>query len=65
MNFSQNKIKSKTSFFNEDQKPDYVLFLLASTVIIVSIIFSYSLSVYTVLNYDYNQFHFFIRQLFV
>mgnify|MGYP000220372059 CR=1 FL=1 len=65
MNFSQNKIKSKTVFINDDKKPDYVLFLLASFAIIISIIFSYSLSVYTVLNYDYNQFHFFIRQLFV
>ncbi|NQY94427.1 MAG: FtsW/RodA/SpoVE family cell cycle protein [Campylobacteraceae bacterium] len=65
MNFSQNKIKSKTTFFNDDKKPDYVLFVLASLVIIISIIFSYSLSVYTVINYDYNQFHFFMRQLFV
>ncbi len=65
MNFSQNKIKSKTAFINDDKKPDYLLFLLASLAIIISIIFSYSLSVYTVLNYDYNQFHFFIRQLFV
>jgi len=65
MNFSQNKIKSKTAFINDDKKPDYLLFLLASVAIIISIIFSYSLSVYTVLNYDYNQFHFFMRQLFV
>ena len=65
MNFSQNKIKSKTTLFNDDKKPDYVLFVLASLVIIISIIFSYSLSVYTVINYDYNQFHFFMRQLFV
>jgi len=65
MNFSQNKIKSKTAFINDDKKPDYLLFLLASLAIIISIIFSYSLSVYTVLNYDYNQFHFFMRQLFV
>ncbi|OUR69735.1 cell division protein [Arcobacter sp. 31_11_sub10_T18] len=50
---------------NDDKKPDYLLFLLASLAIIISIIFSYSLSVYTVLNYDYNQFHFFMRQLFV
>jgi len=65
MNFSQNKIKSKITFINDGKKPDYVLFLLASFVITLSIIFSYSLSVYTVLNYEYNQFHFFVRQLFV
>jgi len=65
MNFSQNKIKSKIAFINDEKKPDYVLFLLSSFVIILSIIFSYSLSVYTVLNYEYNQFHFFSRQLFV
>ncbi|QOG13292.1 FtsW/RodA/SpoVE family cell cycle protein [Arcobacter sp. FWKO B] len=46
-------------------QPDYLLFVLATTLIIISIVFSYSLSVYTVLNYDYNQFHFFIRQLLV
>jgi len=65
MNFSQNKIKSKTAFIDDTKKPDYILFILASLVITISIIFSYSLSVYTVINYDYNQFHFFIRQLFV
>jgi len=65
MNFSKNKIKSKTAFIDDKQKPDYVLFIVASLAIIVSIIFSYSLSVYTVLYYDYNQFHFFFRQLFV
>jgi len=44
---------------------DYILFLLACTLITVSILFSYSLSVYTVVYYDYNQFHFFMRQCFV
>ena len=65
MNFNKNKIKSKTISTNIQNKPDYILFILASVVITVSIIFSYSLSVYTVLYYDYNQFHFFARQLFV
>lgn len=65
MNFNENKIKSKAILTNTQNKPDYILFILASIVITVSIIFSYSLSVYTVLYYDYNQFHFFARQLFV
>jgi len=65
MNFNQNKIKSKTNITHDQKKPDYILFILASLVITVSIVFSYSLSVYTVLYYDYNQFHFFLRQLFV
>lgn len=45
--------------------PDYLLFILASVLIIISIIFSYSLSVYTVVYYEYSQYHFFIRQLLV
>ena len=65
MNFSKNKIKSKTTFINDEQKPDYLLFITASMAIVISIIFSYSLSIYTVLYYDYNQFHFFFRQLLV
>lgn len=44
-------------------EPDYVLFLLTSALIAISIIFSYSLSVYTVRYFDYNDFHFFVRQL--
>lgn len=43
-------------------QPDYVLFIFVSILIITSVIFSYSLSVYTVVYYDYNQFHFFLRQ---
>ncbi len=46
-------------------EPDYLLFILASLLVIVSIIFSYSLSVYTVVFYDYSQYHFFERQLLV
>lgn len=63
MNFIQKKIKSIA--ISDDEKPDYILFLLASILIIISMIFSYSLSIYTVDYFDYNQFHFFIRQLFV
>lgn len=44
-------------------KADYPLFILASLLIVISIVFSYSLSIYTVTIYDYNQFHFFLRQL--
>ena len=57
MNFTKNMIK--------ENKPDYILFFIASFLIIISIIFSYSLSIYTVVHFDYNQFHFFLRQLVV
>ena len=60
MNFIQKKIKSLT----DDKKPDYVLFYLSSILIIISILFSYSLSIYTVVYWDYEPFHFFYRQLF-
>ena len=43
---------------------DYYLFITASILIIIGIIFSYSLSVYTVIHLGYGEFHFFIRQLF-
>lgn len=59
MNNIKNKIKSLT----DDKQPDYVLFFLASFLITISIIFSYSLSIYTVVYHDYIQFHFFLRQL--
>ena len=61
MNFIQKKIKAITS----SHQPDYVLFIVASTLIIIGMIFSYSLSIYTVDYFEYNQFHFFIRQLIV
>jgi len=60
MNSIKNMIKSLT----DTNQPDYTLFFLSSTLIIISIIFSYSLSIYTVVYWDYNQFHFFFRQLF-
>jgi cell division protein FtsW len=59
MNFIQKKIKA----ISDDKSPDYALLALASSLIIVSMIFSYSLSIYTVDYFDYSQFHFFIRQL--
>jgi cell division protein FtsW len=62
MNSTQKSIKSKINYLHE---PDYYLFILASVLIIISIIYSYSLSVYTVTYYEYNNFHFFFRQLFV
>lgn len=63
MNFSTNKIKPKVQ--NRYNQPDYLLFLLVSILITISIIFSYSLTIYTVEYYGYNQFHFFSRQLLV
>jgi len=61
---NKNKIKSlKNNMLNN--QADYPLFMLVSLLIISSIIFSYSLTIYTVEYYGYNQFHFFIRQALV
>ncbi|MEA3512581.1 MAG: putative peptidoglycan glycosyltransferase FtsW [Campylobacterota bacterium] len=60
MNSIKNKIKSLT----DNKQPDYTLFFLSSIMIVISIVFSYSLSIYTVVYWDYEQFHFFYRQLF-
>jgi len=60
MNFIQKTIKSLT----DDNQPDYMLFYLSSILIIISILFSYSLSIYTVIYWEYHSFHFFYRQLF-
>ncbi|MCK9161187.1 MAG: FtsW/RodA/SpoVE family cell cycle protein [Arcobacteraceae bacterium] len=58
------KIKEKyNSFFETSNKPDYLLFLIASMLMAIGVIFSYSLSAYTVLHFEYDQFHFFKRQL--
>lgn len=57
-------IKSRQKKIN-NVNADYPLFILVSLLIITSIIFSYSLTIYTVEFYGYNQFHFFIRQSFV
>ncbi|WP_371258116.1 hypothetical protein [Helicobacter pullorum] len=42
---------------------DKPLFLLSTSLITISIIFSYSLSSFAILYYDYNEFHFMLRQL--
>ena len=42
---------------------DKKLFYLACVLITISIVFSYSLSAFTVLYFSYSEFHFFIRQL--
>ena len=63
-----NPIKSITNDVINNYKNsniDYLLFFLASSLVIISIIFSYSLTIYTVEFYGYSQFHFFMRQLFV
>jgi cell division protein FtsW len=62
MNFTQKSIKPKADGLNQ---PDYYLFIFVSILIIVSMLFSYSLSTYTVIYYEYNTFHFFIRQFLV
>lgn len=64
MHSNKNQIKNNINN-HSSYEADYVLFLLVSVLIIISIIFSYSLTIYTVEFYGYNQFHFFIRQLFV
>ncbi|MBF7045591.1 putative lipid II flippase FtsW [Campylobacter volucris] len=43
---------------------DRRLFFLSCILITIGILFSYSLSAFTVLYLEYNEFHFFIRQLF-
>lgn len=43
---------------------DRKLFFLSCILITIGILFSYSLSAFTVLYLEYNEFHFFIRQLF-
>ncbi len=64
MNSNKKQIKNNNK--NHDIfEADYILFLLVSFLIILSIIFSYSLTVYTVEYYGYNKFHFFFRQLLV
>jgi len=61
MYFNKTKIKSNNNHSNYTQA-DYPLFILVSLLVITSIIFSYSLTVYTVDFFGYDQFHFFIRQ---
>lgn len=44
---------------------DKTLFILVSVLIIIGVLFSYSLSVYTVLKYDTSQIHFFAKSIIV
>ncbi len=43
--------------------PDRLLFSLTGTLIAIGILFAYTLSTYTVVLFDYNDFHFALRQL--
>ena len=61
MYFNKTKIKSNNNHVNNN-KADYPLFILVSLLIIISIVFSYSLTIYTVEFFGYDEFHFFIRQ---
>lgn len=61
MNFIKKKIKPAENTPNL-KDADYVLFILVSVLIITSIIFSYSLTIYTVEFFGYAQYHFFLRQ---
>ncbi len=62
MNYSKDTIKEvQPSKINHE--PDSILFIAASLLIMVSIVFSYSLSIYTVEHIGASQFHFFVRQL--
>ena len=62
MYFNKTNIKSNNNYHVNHREADYTLFILVSLLIISSIIFSYSLTVYTVDFFGYDQFHFFIRQ---
>ncbi|NPA74042.1 MAG: cell division protein, partial [Epsilonproteobacteria bacterium] len=44
---------------------DKYLFLFVVTLIGIAIIFSFSLPAFTVLRYDYNEFHYLVREFFV
>ena len=61
MDYIKNKIKLLTTGENL-REPDYFLFFLVSMLIIVSIVFSYSLTIYTVEFLGYGQFHYILRQ---
>ena len=61
MYFNKTNIKSNNNKSNNNEA-DYPLFILVSLLIIISITFSYSLTIYTVEFFGYDQFHFFIRQ---
>ena len=52
------------SKYTDDRHPDYKLLYISSALFFVGLVFSYSLSIFTVDYFDYTQYHFFIRQLF-
>jgi cell division protein FtsW len=64
MNYIKKIIKEDDNCSINNQA-DYLLFYAVSVLIITSIIFSYSLSIYKVSSTGFSQFHFFIRQGFV
>lgn len=57
-----NWIKTKAALYADDRKPDYYLLFASSFLMMIGMVFSYSLSIFTVDYYDYSQFHFFLRQ---
>jgi len=61
MNYIKNKIELLTIDSNLSE-PDYFLFILVSILIIIGIVFSYSLTIYTVEFMGYGQFHYLLRQ---
>jgi len=61
MNYIKNKIELLTIDSNLNE-PDYFLFILVSILIIIGIVFSYSLTIYTVEFMGYGQFHYLLRQ---
>ena len=64
MHSNKKNIKARKHIVKNGQS-DHLLFILVSLLIIISIIFSYSLTIYTVEYYEVGQYHFFIRQLLV
>jgi cell division protein FtsW len=64
MNYIKRNIKEDAES-SINNPPDLLLFYAVSFLIMISIVFSYSLSIYTVTYHGYSQFHFFIRQLIV
>ena len=49
-------------YFKTKNKPDYQIIIIASVLITIGIVFSYSLSIYTVIYLGYDEFHFLKRQ---
>ncbi|WP_066354125.1 FtsW/RodA/SpoVE family cell cycle protein [Aliarcobacter skirrowii] len=65
MNFIQKHIKTPINNLISSNgliDADYILFILVSILITIGVLFSYSLSAYTVEIYSYNEFHFALRQ---